>query len=41
MPAVAELYLVATTKLVRDGGKASYNEVEVTRGGGEASDTEM
>jgi hypothetical protein len=40
MLAVAELYPVATTKLVRDGGKASHNEVGVTRGGGEASDTE-
>jgi hypothetical protein len=37
MPAVAELYPVATTKLVRDGGKASHNEVGVICGGGEAS----
>jgi hypothetical protein len=36
---MAELYPVATTKLVRDGGKASHNEVRVIRGGGEASDT--
>jgi hypothetical protein len=38
MRAVAELYPAATTKLVRDGGKASHNEVGVIRGGGEASD---
>jgi hypothetical protein len=40
MPAVAELYPVATTKLVHDGGKASHNKVGVTRGGGKASDAE-
>jgi hypothetical protein len=38
MPAVAKLYPAATTKLVRDGGRASHNEVWVIRGGGEASD---
>jgi hypothetical protein len=29
-----------TTKVVRDGGKASHDEVEVIRGGGEANDAE-
>jgi hypothetical protein len=38
MWAVAEPYPAATTKLVRDGGKASHNEVGVIRGGGKASD---
>jgi hypothetical protein len=37
MRAVAEPYPAATTKLVRDGGKASHNEVGVIRGG-KASD---
>jgi hypothetical protein len=41
MRAVAEPYPATTTKLVRDGGKASHNEVGVIRGGGEASDAEM
>jgi hypothetical protein len=35
---MAELYPVATTKLVRDGGKASHNEVGVIHGGSKASD---
>jgi hypothetical protein len=38
MRAVAEPYPAAITKLVRDGGKASHNELGVIRGGGEASD---
>jgi hypothetical protein len=41
MRAVAEPYSTATTKLVRDGGKASHNEVGVIHGGGEANDAEM
>jgi hypothetical protein len=40
MPAVAELLPAATIKVVRDGGKASHDEVGVIRGGGEASDAE-
>jgi hypothetical protein len=41
MPAVAELYSATTTKLVRDGGKASHNEVGVIRSGGGASDAKQ
>jgi hypothetical protein len=38
MQAVAKPYPAVTTKLVRDGGKASHNKVRVIRGGGDASD---